>query len=135
MMKKRILGLLLSVVLFTSSVGVGYAAENEENAGYNQEEINWNLDGFQEVETKITQLEESELPEELMAEEITAEEQEVIEEEEMVPVLIMFEEDSVIEGDNLAIIHNCFKNRSKYNFCLTIANISAKKPFHWSWFF
>ena len=70
MMKKRILGLLLSVVLFTSSVGVGYAAENEENAGYNQEEINWNLDGFQEVETKITQLEESELPEELMAEEI-----------------------------------------------------------------
>ena len=105
MVKRRILSFVLAAMLFTSSVCTGYAAENEVGNESGQEEMTLNLDGFQEIETKVTQVEKSGLPEELMLEEIESEELECFDEEELVPVIIMFDADSIIESDADAVMN------------------------------
>lgn len=105
MVKRRILSFVLAAMLFTSSVCTGYAAENEVENESGQEEMTLNLDGFQEIETKVTQVEKSGLTEELMLEEIESEEPECFDEEELVPVIIMFDSDSIIESDADAVMN------------------------------
>lgn len=105
MMKRRILGLVLAVTLFASSVCTGYAAEEIVETEATQESVTLEEDGFQEIETKVTQLDAGEVTTELTLEETQTVEEDTIAEEEKVPVIIILEAESIIEDDAEAVMN------------------------------
>lgn len=111
MIKKRVLGFFLAVSLFASSFGNCYAVQAEESVESLGEEKEFDLESLREVDTKVTQLDAEEVTTELTMEEPQAMEQESIAEDEMVPVIIVFEADSIIEDNSEAVMN--FVNECK----------------------
>ena len=106
MKKKKVLGLILAVSLFVSSVSPVCAVENDavsESEVVSSQEFD--LEGFQEVETKVTQLDMEEVTTELTLEEAQIQEENSFSAEDKIPVIIVFEADSIIEGDAEAEIN------------------------------
>lgn len=105
MMKKRILGFLLTIGLLVSSVCTGYATELEPTTETGLEESGLNLENVQEIETNVTQLSSAELTTDVTLSEMSISEPNVIAEDEIVPVIIVFEDNSIVEDNANAVMN------------------------------